>query len=306
MGDLWIWRYELRAAGALNSRTARKTYEGALVRNGAGFGCLHTWPELGDPTLPECLEDLAGAQESALVRRTLDCTRADGQAREEKRSLFEGLKVPRSHATLPVLNEMVLREAVERGFTHVKVKGGKEGGRDLHQVRRMMLNFPNLKWRIDFNENGEVNEILEELGRWSKEEKAAIDFLEDPVPYFEGGWERLATESGLMMALDRHLERDRGDSEVLVVKPAVQEMKSGLRVVVTSYMDHPLGQAFAAWEAAKAGGTEVCGLQTHGLFEANEFTEELGEVSPEFQVPGGAGLGFDDLLDALPWSKLGA
>lgn len=169
-----------------------------------------------------------------------------------------------------------------------------------------MLNFPNLKWRIDFNENGEVNEILEELGRWSKEEKAAIDFLEDPVPYFEGGWERLATESGLTMALDRHLERDRGDSEVLVVKPAVQEMKSGPRVVVTSYMDHPLGQAFAAWEAAKAGGAEVCGLQTHGLFEANEFTEELGEVSPEFQVPGGAGLGFDDLLDALPWSKLGA
>jgi hypothetical protein len=142
---------------------------------------------------------------------------------------------------------MVLREVVERGFTHVKVKGGKEGGRDLHQVRRMMPNFPNLKWRIDFNENGDVNEILEELGRWSQEEKAAIDFLEDP-----------------------------------------------------------LGQAFAAWEAAKAGGSEVCGLQTHGLFEANEFIEELGEVSPDFKVPGGAGLGFDDLLDALPWSKLGA
>lgn len=304
MGDFWIWNYELRTLGALNSKTTRRAYAGALVRNGAGFGCLHTWPELGDPTLDECLIDLAHDQESALVGRTLDCIRADGMAREKKCSLFEGLQIPSSHATLPLLNELVLSEAVERGFTHVKVKGGKGGGLDLRRIRLMMPMYPELKWRIDFNENGDVGELLEELSYWSEAEKAAIDFLEDPVPYFSGAWERLAKESGLSMALDRNLEKAFSDAEVQVIKPAVQKMKSGPRVVVTTYMDHPLGQAFAAWEAARSGVKEICGLQTHRLFEANVFIEALGDVSPEFKVPEGTGLGFDDLLEALPWTKL--
>lgn len=304
MGDLWIWNYELRALRVLNSKTTRKVYVGALVRNEVGFGCLHTWPELGDPTVKDCLDDLAGAQESVLVRRTLDCVRADGRAREKNCSLFEGLKVPRSHATLLSLNEEVLSEAAERGFTYIKVKGGKGGGEDLRQVRSMMRRYPGLKWRIDFNENGDVDELLTELSYWSEEEKAALDFLEDPVPYFDGGWERLAKESGLTMALDRHLESVSNYSDIQVVKPAVQKMKSGPRVVVTSYMDHPFGQAFAAWEAARAEVTEICGLQTHRLFESNEFIETLGEASPEFQIPEGTGLGFDDLLEALPWTKL--
>lgn len=304
MGDFWIWEYELCTAGALNSTTTRKAYEGALVRAGAGYGCLHTWPELGDPTLKECLKDLGGARETPIVRRTLDCIWADGRARVEKRSLFDGLKVPESHATLPMLNEMVLCEAVEKGFTHVKVKGGKGGGQDMCRVRSMIRLFPGLKWRIDFNERGEAGELLEELSSWSEQEKAAIDFLEDPVPYFGEDWGRIVSESGLEMALDRQLESDRGDAAVRVVKPAIQEMTSGGRVVVTSYMDHPLGQTFAAWEAARAGVTEICGLQTHELFEKNEFVEALGNATPEFKIPNGNGLGFDDLLESLPWTKL--
>jgi O-succinylbenzoate synthase len=106
------------------------------------------------------------------------------------------------------------------------------------------------------------------------------------------------------MALDRNLEKALSEVEVQVVKPAVQEMKSGPRVIVTSYMDHPLGQTFAAWEAARVKVKEICGLQTHGLFEANEFIEALGDLSPEFNIPKGTGLGFDDLLEALPWTKL--
>ena len=145
MGDFWIWSYELRTLGALNSKTTRRAYPGALVRNETGFGCLHPWPELGDPTLKDCLVDLAHDQESALVRRTLDCLRVDGRARGENRSLFEGLQVPSSHATLPLLDEVVLSEAVKRGFTCVKVKGGKGGGVDLRRIRLMMPMYPELK-----------------------------------------------------------------------------------------------------------------------------------------------------------------
>jgi len=80
-------------------------------------------------------------------------------------------------------------------------------------------------------------------------------------------------------------------------------------VVVTSYMDHPLGQSFAAWEAARLtlqfpGLVKTCGLQTHGLFERTPFTEALSEVAPGFSPCAWTGLGFDELLETLTWQKL--
>ena len=38
--------------------------------------------------------------------------------------------------------------------------------------------------------------------------------------------------------------------------------------------------------------------------EENEFSERLGQVGPKFRSPGGTGLGFDDLLEKLPWKRL--
>lgn len=304
MGDLWVWRYALEAAGGLNARTGRRIYEGALVRDGTGFGCVHPWPELGDATLAECLDDLAGEGKLRLVRRTLACMKADGAARAEGRSLFEGLVVPSSHATLPFFDEERVAEAVQRGFSHVKVKAGRELERELAEVRRLISKWPNLRWRVDLNEMGKVEELVRVFEGWSEEERAAVDFLEDPTRYHVTGWAELRRATGISLANDRRMNEDEGDSEFLVVKPAVHEMpEKGRRRVVTSYLDHPLGQVFAAWEAARAGVEEVCGLQTHGVFGRSEFTEGLGEVEPEFVIPEGDGLGFDDLLEGLPWVK---
>mgnify|MGYP003676625194 CR=1 FL=1 len=181
MGDVWVSLYELEAADSLNARSVRRFFEGALVRIGPGFGCLHPWPELGDPTLEECLADLMGPRKFGIVKRT-----------------------------------------------------------------------------------------VAELQR--------IDFLEDPVRFQSGEWEVLAEATGLSMANDRHQEEDDHRSEVLVMKPAVEVLRPGdQRVVVTSAMDHPLGQCFAAREAARFGCREVCGLQTHGLFRESVFSEVLGE-----------------------------
>lgn len=305
MDDLWVWRYALESAGGLNARTGRRIYEGALVRIGAGFGCVHPWPELGDATLEGCLDDLAGERRLGLVQRTLVCIGADGAAREEGRSLFEGLVVPGSHATLPFFDEERVAEVVERGFSHVKVKAGRELGRELAEVRGMILRWPDLRWRVDLNEMGTVGDLVEIFEGWSEEERAKLDFLEDPTRYEVDEWAELRRATGISLANDFRMSEDEGDSEFLVVKPAVHEMpEEGRRRVVTSYLDHPLGQVFAAWEAARAGVGEVCGLQTHGVFAGSAFTEVLGEVGPEFVVPEGDGLGFGGLLEGLPWERL--
>ena len=302
MESVRVSRYELEAAEVLNARSSRRFFEGVLVRMGPGFGCLHPWPELGDPTLAECLADLTGARRLGIVRKTLACIEADGAAREAGRSLFEGVSVPLSHATLPVLSDQAVEEALVRGFRWVKTKAGKETEKELALVRRLSKKWPDLKWRIDFNETGEFEELVGIFKRWSAEELAVIDFLEDPMSYRGGRWDELAKATGLPLANDRHQAEDDGESDVLVLKPAVDVLGTGhQRRVVTSYMDHPLGQVYAAWEAGRMGCREVGGLQTHGLFQANAFSEVLDEVAPEFVIPGGTGLGFDDLLEGLEW-----
>jgi len=300
--EIWISHYELESTTALNSKTERRKYRGALIRAGAGFGCLHPWPELGDPTLEKCLEDLRGANETRLVRRALHCARVDGRAREEGVSLFEGMKVPDSHFLMADISEMELDDAMARGVRVVKIKAGKDAASILARVRNFGGSRPELKWRIDFNNSGCCGELARIFSTWDREELARIDFVEDPSPFHPGDWSRLPVPVGN----DREMENDGGRSEVLVVKPALEKIPEGAvqRVVVTSYLDHPIGQCFAAFEAGKAGIVEICGLQSHSMFAANAFSEELGSLDPKFHCPDGGGLGFGTLLNDLNWEKL--
>ncbi len=308
MNDLWISRYQLKATGALNSKTSRRVYEGVLVRSGSGFGCLHPWPELGDPTLEECLMDLTGPCHSALVRRTMECVALDGAAREAGRSLFDGLTIPKSHATLMKLTRKGLEEAIMRGFTHVKVKVGRDLPVELEEVRRLMQEFPGLRWRVDFNGTGDWEKLVDLFSKWTEDEKGCLDFLEDPCVFDQTEWRMLGDEIGIPLANDRWMVADDGSSTYLVLKPAVDRVEGvedlGQGFIVTSYLDHPLGQVYAALHAGRIGVEEVCGLQTHGVFEESEFSECLGEVRPAFGVPEGIGLGFGEILEKMYWVKM--
>ncbi|MEI7928093.1 MAG: hypothetical protein WCH40_06040, partial [Verrucomicrobiales bacterium] len=196
-----------------------------------------------------------------------------------------------------------------------------EAGRDLAAVAKFLNEqvaaFPKLMWRLDFNETSEAPEMAEFLKSLPDDTRRRIDFIEDPCPYSETTWTNLKLTTGVRLAVDRQVAPNCDAAQVMVLKPALDEpwllaeaaAKRGRQLVVTSYMDHPLGQCFAAWEAARLGLTfrglvPVCGLQTHHLFEPNAFSEYLGAWSPTFHPPGGRGLGFDDLLDALVWTRL--
>ena len=94
---------------------------------------------------------------------------------------------------------------------------------------------------------------------------------------------------------------------VKVVKPAWEPRigRQNSPVVYTSAMDHPIGQLFAAAKAADyPGEVRDCGLLTHWLFEPTEFSEALQVEDRRLVPPGGTGLGFNELLDGLPWKSL--
>ena len=312
-----ISRYRLKARGFMNAISNRREFEGALIQIDGGFGCIHPWPELGDPTLDKCLADLAGARRWPIVRRAIRCAEYDRAAREYDGSLFEEMEVPLSHATLAKGDSAEIALAVEAGFAIVKLKAGRDLVAEKKLLESMVAEFPALRWRIDFNESIELEEVTEFLLALSEKTRAAIDFVEDPCPYSEGGWAHLRQKTRIPLAVDREATTTSAAAQVMVIKPAVDEpfllgeaaISHNQRVVLTSYMDHPVGQAFASWEAARLelqlpGLVGICGLQTHQLFEPNEFTEALGPWKPEFQAPDGLGLGFDDLLTAQPWTRL--
>jgi O-succinylbenzoate synthase len=312
----YISHYRLKTRGFLNAVSSRREFDGVLIRSGDGFGCIHPWPELGNPPLAKCLADLAGDRRWPLVRRALRCAEYDAAARSHEESLFEEMEVPRSHATLAKADLATVAEAVAAGFEIVKLKCGRDLAGEAKLLELLAAEFPALRWRLDFNEAPAPEEVTEFLTGLTEATHRAVDYVEDPCPYAEATWTELHRRTGLRLAVDLEASPLSAAAQVLVIKPAIDEpfllaeaaLRNRQQVVLTSYMDHPLGQAFAAWEAARLGlqfpGLPgVCGLQTHHLFERTEFSEALGPWSPGFQPPAGTGLGFDDFLEALPWTR---
>jgi O-succinylbenzoate synthase len=313
----FISRYRLKARKFLNAVSTRTSFDGVLIRIDDGYGCIHPWPELGDPPLEKCLADLAGARRWPIVRRAIRCAEYDRAARQFEHSLFEEMEVPQSHATLVAMNAAELGRAMEAGFSTVKLKAGRDPHSEMKFLDEMSGEFPSLRWRLDFNESLAPEAAAEFLTGLGDRARAAIDFIEDPCPYSDSSWRALHQKTRMPLAVDREASTQSSAAQVMVIKPAIDEpfllaeaaIAHRQKVVLTSYMDHPLGQTFAAWEAARLGlqflGLPgLCGLQTHHLFEPDAFTECLGPWSPDFTAPAGNGLGFDDLLDALPWTRL--
>jgi O-succinylbenzoate synthase len=293
METIFYATYELRPLMKLNARASGAPRRGALLRIGSGFADVHPWPELGDDPLERQLELISRGTPTALGRQSLLCTRLDGEARDRGEWLFEGLTVPASHLTLPSVDENVDWAGVRRmGFGIVKIKGPAQVDGD--EIARAALRL-----RVDYNATGteqDIGRLIDDMP------DGTIDFIEDPTPYDEEVWTRLRQR--VAVAADR--EKSGNACDILVVKPALEDFEENRaqRIVVTSAMDHPLGQLWAAWNAASRGISEVCGLITHHLFEPDSFTERLSTQGPVLVPPRGTGLGFDDLLDAMEWRRL--
>jgi len=319
--NIYVHRYELCSNQRLNARTEVMTHEGALLRidedGASGYACLHPWVVLGDESLERLLNQLRVGEISQQLQCALDCARLDRLARIRGVSLFEGLDVPNSHATIVGGFENVAL-AVGAGFDTVKLKMGLDFEIQLQLLRRVHDAFPDLKMRLDFNAVPEANQISQFLEQCGESIRAQIDFIEDPFSFRDSLWRDLRVHYDVKFAIDREVMEAGVEYDVAVVKPAINDLEpigdaakvAGRKVVVTSYMDHPVGQSYAAFCAGKmckeyAGVVDArCGLMTHGLLEPDSFTDILGMVKPEWNVPAGTGLGFDDLLENLNWTVI--
>ena len=273
---MWVYRYRLVPRRALSALAGARPREGALLRVGDGFADVHPWPELGDAPLDEQLALLARGETTALTRRSL------WFASVWRRDLFDGLTIPRSHWPGSDPPE-------EFDVAKVKMPSGMLPDR--------------VRLRLDFNGDGDAfARALPSLPR------ERIDFVEDPCPYDAVRW-RSIRELGFRLALDRaavtpSVSEGPGRAggatpyDVRIVKPAVEDVPAtSVPIIITSYMDHPIGQLHAAYVAANS--TETCGLITHVLYENDPFIERMTIEDARLVPPD-----FTDLLEALPWKRL--
>ena len=257
---------------------------GALLRLEDGFADVHPWPELGDAPLDEQLARLARGETTPLTRASLRLAKLDGDARRRGVSLFEGLTIPLSHWP---------GNDPPAGFDTIKTKG--------------VVEFPpDVRIRVDFNARITADDLARIAETLPKER---IDFIEDPCPYDDATWNELRRRTGLKLAFDIPPADNRQPPtafDVLVHKPALQtEWPEHHDVVVTSYMDHPVGQFGAAYVAAAHPTNARCGLFTHVLYEPDAFLERIESDGARLLPPRGTGIGFDDLLERLPWTSIG-
>lgn len=313
-----IHRYVLQSSSGLNSKSSKLGHPGFLISHQGGYASVHAWPELGDPSMDELLAMIRrGDHGHPLIQNALHCAEIDAAARRQGRSIFEGVEVPKSHAT-STLDFNHVKRLVESGFEAVKVKLGRDLLRESRVLRQIHQSYPDLRWRIDFNHAintwEEVRSFLSGLGEALCEQ---IDFLEDPCADVGSLKTQGSSVCELPVAVDRLLQSEHLSGSYRVLKPAADLMEdelnalrgSGVRLVITSYMDHPIGQSYAAWWAAKlrAEGylmSDCMGLKTHRLFEADPFTEALGDDNPEWIAAEGTGFGFDRVLQNISWEKI--
>lgn len=319
-GTIRYAHYQLTPRRRLNARTGAVPRDGALLRwdsgSGlAGYADLHPWPEFGDPDLRAQLDSLrAGAEPLALARRSLELAKLDAFARERAVSLMDGLPAPVSHRLLIDGTASVPAEvarAIEQGFTRLKLKIAGDARAEGRAFLALASRSPaTARFRLDFNAaftRTEVDAFLEEAAAVLDR----LDFLEDPCPWTHEAWGFLRMEWGIRLAADWERPAAGHPADVQVFKPAARAIPAAepARVVLTSAMDHPVGQAHAAVQTARfqqsfPARAEVAGLLSHVAYEPNAYAEALSVSGPAFPTVAGTGVGWDELLAREDWREL--
>jgi len=289
----------------LQYRQSRKKRRGFLIKvhfrdRIVGYADCHPWLEFGDAPIAQQKQSLLSRRLTPLSAQSLYFARLDAEARAEKRSLFKGLSVPESHYLVAEFSGVDFHEITQ--FSHVKIKVGDEPEREAEKLKEL----PKCKWRLDFNSKLTKAAFFRFLDSLS-EHLHRIDYCEDPFPFDAEAWNEAEQKFGVDLAADfemRNIGSGNFCPKIIVIKPAIQAKNPYFgkpqRLVVTSYLDHPLGQATAAYTAAKVAPGEVAGLLSHTVYEENIFSQDLSHGS-KFNIPPGTGFGFDHLLEKLVW-----
>ena len=304
--------YELISRRPIQSKNTHITRHGALLQvefddGMVGYADCHPWVELGDLRLQSQLDLLKNGKCTRLTARSIYFAKADAQARAYQYNLLASLQIPMSHYLISQLDHSFLEEiknAWASGFTHFKIKLGNELSREGELIKEIIRYLPNARLRLDFNSKltrEQFNAFLDRIPLIFH----AIDFVEDPFPFDYSAWRQIQEKFPLSLAADEYYKEAYGHPEaahILIMKPAVHTYKplnTSQKLIITSYLDHPLGQISAAYIASLAC-KEPCGLLSHLSYQPHPYSEMINHQGPFLQAGTGYGWGFDELVRKVP------
>ncbi len=301
---VWTHAYELTYTDKRLKprRGALLKVEWALGQH--GFSDLHPWPEFGEPDLDVHIQSLAELKFTELVESSLEANYVDRDYRLMKRNAFDAMILPRSHklvTNILTLTVETLRDLHKKGFSHIKVKMGT----DFEAETEAFLNLvksTQIQWRLDFGGLLSEQQLNEWWGKLDIPTAKQIDFIEDPVAEGEiktnGPW-----------ANDWYQQPRASVRIIKVAREGIEDFAQYDRLVFSHSLDHPLGQAYALWAAARfyqqhPKKVEVCGLAAPDIYELDDFSKAWHCEGPRMKATVGTGFGFDKILESLKWQKV--
>jgi len=326
MIKFWTSRYELTPWNVFGAVADASPRSGALLKvqwpNGnTGYADIFPWPEFGDAEIHDQIRALALGKISPLVEQSIWLAKKDATWRKEKKNAHIGSSKIKHHflvTDFTKFSESSIKEARSAGFTTFKIKVGRAVDEEGKFISRFLKQNPVLV-RLDFNAKTDFSEFERLLSHLAASEKARVEFVEDPMPWSTDAW----TEAAKMVpiAIDMESEKidwdkftDKPPFQVVVLKPARTDMdkalkfisRFGLKMAVSSSLDHPVGVAHAlaqALEIKKFYPNTLldCGCLTLKAYKPNEFMSQVQTTGPFLKEIKGTGIGFDDLWDKLEW-----
>jgi len=297
MKKIWLAAYKLIQSQSGGSRLGYllklKTSEFS-----EGYADIFPWTEFGDPSFEEIPKLLQQEHIAApLLQKSLYFAEKDGLARHQDKALLGGHKIKNHYLVEKIYPQSALDilRALDMGFDRLKLKVGRDWNKEIHLLQSLSPSLKGAKWRLDCNLNGQSLDwnLLEPF-------RDQIEFIEDPFPEPNKWSERWP------WAYDQpRFPQDQVRVAWQVIKPAKQSLNNldeQKKIVVTSYMDHPVGVAHALAEAQEyVRQDHDFGLMTLSMYENTPFHEHFCCEGPWLWMEPQKGIGFTDLLKRQNW-----
>lgn len=325
-----FWKYALTPKARIGAVAGKREREGSLIRvqwpdGFVGYSDLFPWPEFGDRLLDEQLRDLRMGRISPGIEQSVWLARRDANARHEGVNLMKNLPRLKNHLLITDPKEVTeadLGDAKKVGYQSVKLKCGHNLDEELEMSLKLMKR--GFMLRLDFNSRSTPADMNHFLDKIPEALRGKIEFIEDPFPFEANLWRSINMR--VPLALDQESTRVAWSQmnsaqappfKVMVVKPARQDTvkaidvahKFRLKIVITSSLDHPVGQMHAgalSGEFKKLYPNMILdsGCFSHRQYEQDMFSQLMPAKGPYLSEVPGDGVGFDSLLLALPWTNL--
>lgn len=329
MMKFWYSRYELtpwNAIGAVANNSARP---GALLKvqwsSGAiGYSDVFPWPEFGDSPIDVQLENLSMGRLSLIMEQAIWLAKKDAILRQEGKNAFVGVPKVKNHYLINDFTKFTddhLKEARSAGYTTFKIKAGRAVDEEGKFVSKF-IKQNSMVVRVDFNAKIDFSEYERFVSHLGPAERARIEYVEDPIEWDIDAWKEIADI--LPLAIDQEFDRLKVDMlteappfKTMIMKPARIDMekalafatKFGLKMVVSSSLDHPVGVAHALFQASELkkfypNRLLDCGCLSLRTYKPNEFSSQIQTTGPFLKEIRGTGIGFDDLFSRIEWTPV--